>query len=271
MDSFFILLVLGFVVGIISSFLGVGGGFVLLPCLYWLYPMAPPQVIISSSLSVIFLNSLLNIGHFINTGLRPSKDLSYYLLCLMSLGAFVGGYFSFSLSTFYLKLILALLLFYNGSIVLFCRTKKTPRILRECSRRRKGTFFSFILLIGALAGLTGIGGGVLMIPLLIWGLRVPYTQLSLYSNIAMLGSSFTSSITYVLIKGHEGPFSSAVLNAFQLGQVNGLIVFCIFIGALCTRSLGIWLKGKTQEGLDRAILSTLLFCLSARIFWDILL
>ena len=58
------LIITGMFVGLMSSFFGVGGGSLMMPILFMLYPDIPAQAIIPSSLGVIFLNSLINNYHF---------------------------------------------------------------------------------------------------------------------------------------------------------------------------------------------------------------
>lgn len=49
---------LGFVLSTVGTLVGVGGGFVLVPVLLYLFPDASSGTISSASLSVVFLNAL---------------------------------------------------------------------------------------------------------------------------------------------------------------------------------------------------------------------
>ena len=270
MDSLFILFLLGLVTGVISSFFGIGGGFLIIPCLYWRYPSIPPQVVISTSLGIIFLNCLMNTRNFLKDSLKPKWSLAVLLIVFMGLGSFFGGRFSFVFHASLLKLILAFLLFYNGTMVFFSTRLKNLSPSQRLSLKGKVTSFTLIVLAGFLAGLSGVGGGILILPILFKRFGVPYIRLSLYSNLAMLGSTFVGTMNYALMENQREIFDNAYLNRFQWGHFNGTMAFCVFAGALLTGPLGVYLRKKIPEGKNPYIFSVLLFCLSLRLFLDII-
>src|SRR3954463_8302141 len=53
----FLLITLGFFVGMLGTVIGAGGGFILVPVLVFLFPSLPPEAITSISLGVVFLNA----------------------------------------------------------------------------------------------------------------------------------------------------------------------------------------------------------------------
>src|SRR5512138_3150333 len=58
MTEFILFILLGAVIGSFGTLIGVGGGFVLLPVLLWLYPNEPPEILAGISLAVVFFNAL---------------------------------------------------------------------------------------------------------------------------------------------------------------------------------------------------------------------
>ncbi len=270
MESACILFLLGLVSGLVSSFLGVGSGFLVVPCLYWLYPTIPPQVTIATSLGIIFLNSLMNIRNFLRASIRPEWPLAFLLVLFMGLGAFFGGHFSFFFHPSLLKLILAILLLYNGVMVFSFTRMKDLGPSQKFSFGGRVISFAFIIFAGFLAGLTGVGGGVVILPILFKILGVPYTKLPLYSNMAMMGSTLVGTVSYILIENQKEIFKNVYFDRFQWGQFNGTITLCIFAGALFTGPLGVYLRNKTPEDRGQYIFSTLLFFLSLRLFLDII-
>ena len=270
MSSLFILFLLGLATGVLSSFFGVGGGFLIIPCLYWLYPSIPPQVVISTSLGIIFLNCLVNIRNFLKNSLTPNWSLAVSLIVCMGLGSLIGGRFSFLFHASLLKLIVAFLLLYNGIMMIFRFRMQNRSPSQKHFLHNRVVSFSFIVLAGFLAGLTGVGGGIVILPVLLKGFRVPYIKLSLYSNLSMMGSTFVGAASYVFMENQREIFDNAYLNRFQWGHLNGTVAFCVFAGALFTAPLGVYLRKKVPEGQDRYIFGILLFFLSLRLFLDII-
>ena len=82
-----VLILLSLAVGFISSFFGVGGGVLMVPGLYMIFPELPHQTIISTSIGVIFFNGVLNSFNFYKKGKIPNIKMVSYL----SLGMVLGG------------------------------------------------------------------------------------------------------------------------------------------------------------------------------------
>jgi uncharacterized membrane protein YfcA len=74
----------GFVVGTITGLLGIGGGFLIVPALYFLAKL-PVKTAIGTALVIITINSLFS---FLTS--YSSMDLDWFLLVKFSLGAIVG-------------------------------------------------------------------------------------------------------------------------------------------------------------------------------------
>lgn len=79
-------LVLGFVVGLISAVMGVGGGFLLIPALVWLLHMPPALVVGTSTFQVLVMASTTT---FLQATANGGLDLM--LSALLILGGVVGA------------------------------------------------------------------------------------------------------------------------------------------------------------------------------------
>ena len=84
--TFFLLILTGLGVGIISTFFGVGGGIIAIPALYMLFPKITPQIAISSCMGMIFINSMINVRSFIKIGKKPNLKV----IPAMGSGIFTG-------------------------------------------------------------------------------------------------------------------------------------------------------------------------------------
>ena len=271
MDSFAILFLLGLIVGPVSSFFGVGGGFIVVPGLYWPYPDLPPQVVISTSFGVIFLNGLVNIRNFLRASLRPRWKLAISIALIMAMGALVGSTLSFRLSVYALKNFLACVLVFNAVMTLFAKTSQEEAPVISLRKRALIPAFSLIFLAGVMAGITGLGGGIILLPVFYHLLKIPFRKLSLYSNIAMLGSCFVGVVNYIVLglNGRVVPWGNSVLDGFQWGYFNGALALCIFVGAFVSSPLGVWAKKRVRGRQDKYLFSALLLFLSGRLFWSL--
>ena len=266
-----VLFLLGLAIGPISSFFGVGGGFLIVAVLYWLYPDLSAQVVVSTSLGVICLNSIINVRNFRKLHMVPEWRLALSIALTMAFGCLFGSRISPWFSVASLRLVVACLLFINSVTTFF---RKEPEGLSNGDRGKAFVVplaFCLIFMAGVLAGITGLGGGIVVIPVFFYLLRIPFRRLSLYSNIAMVGSSSMGVVNYALM-GYGGPvvFEEEFLNGFQFGRFNIFIVLCIFTGACISSPLGVGLRKRVGEGRDRYLLSALLFVLSCRLFWSLL-
>lgn len=85
-----ILLFTGAILGVMSSFLGIGGGPINLVVLFYLFSMTAKEAVITS-LYIIFISQAASLGTFIATGTVPEFQLR--LLAVMVLGGILGGVF----------------------------------------------------------------------------------------------------------------------------------------------------------------------------------
>lgn len=82
----------GILIGLVTGFLGAGGGFLLIPALVLLMRL-PMKKAIGTSLFIISLNSL--IGFLGDIGRHPIEwKLIVVITCIAIAGIFVGGYFN---------------------------------------------------------------------------------------------------------------------------------------------------------------------------------
>ena len=105
--TYFSLIFTGLGVGLISTIFGVGGGVIAIPVLYELFPNIDPKIVISSSMGMIFINSLINTRNFIKKGIIVPRDRIISMLPGVLIGVLLGIYFTGQVSSRTLKLIFA--------------------------------------------------------------------------------------------------------------------------------------------------------------------
>jgi len=81
-------LVIGALVGLLTAFLGVGGGFVMVPAMIYLFRMPTNVVIGTSIFQIIFVTAMVSVLH---AGLSQSLDVVLGLI--LAAGGVIGGQF----------------------------------------------------------------------------------------------------------------------------------------------------------------------------------
>lgn len=115
--NYFILVIIGSIVGIITGFLGVGGGFLIIPSLI-IYAKIPMKKAVLSSLFIISLNSL--IGFLGSENLKVLKwNFLLEFTLFSSVGIFVGIYLKGKISNEKLKPIFGLFILLTGIYIIF--------------------------------------------------------------------------------------------------------------------------------------------------------
>lgn len=241
-----ILLSTGFGVGILSSFFGVGGGIIIVPTLYILYPQMTSYEIIAVSLLTIFLNTAINNYFFFKQKKSPSLKIILAFATFGAIGAFCGTYLIKYIDSATLKKMFAVILILIVLKLIFYRGKTKNLDENYIENFSKLSLTS--LLGSCLAALTGLGGGVIFVPLLNDFVKVPFKRIPAFSNMAMM-----ISVGFALIPHIEA------------GYINYKAAFIIFGGALCSIKLGMSLNDKVSVQNKKILFGLILLASSLKI------
>lgn len=165
----------GVVAGVASGLLGIGGGLLMVPLLFWTfsYTPLPPEwrmhIAIASSLSVIVLTSFSgSIAHLWHRSLKLS------IVALMGIGGIVGGLtgslFAVHLSGRVLQQLFGLIEIWVGLRWIF--EKPIFPYLKPVRIHATSTFL-IGLVAGVFSALFGVGGGLIAVPLMVSVLGMP--------------------------------------------------------------------------------------------------
>ncbi len=259
-------LILGIVVGTLSGTFGVGGGFLMTPLLILLG--IPPAIAVASEANHIVGSSLSGtIGHL----RRRAVDIRMGNVLLTGgvLGSIVGILIFNSLKEagfvdllvtiayfFFLTIIGLLMLYESLDSMGLLGHKKRSRFYHhswvmglplKVRFRRSGLYISLIppylvgFVVGILSAIMGVGGGFIMIPAMIYILRIPTSVVvgtSLYQIIFI-----TSIVT--------------ILHAATNQTVDFVLALILLIGGTIGAQLGVRLSNKLKGPALRVALSIL--------------
>ena len=238
-----ILLLIGVVSSIIGSLIGVVGGIIIVPTLVFigansdiLSGITTQTAIGISSLTLVF-TGLFSILRYRASG-KNSIDFKHGIMFSIGIipGSLFGAYLSRFLNDVYFNIIFGAFLLII-SIILIIKDRLAAKTEDKEKNVHIPLAIGFSFFVGITAGLFGIGGGVLMTPLMIIVFNfTPHVAVAT-SMIIIFTSSLSSSVGHI-VQGH-------VLWGYGI-----ILILASFVG---TR-IGV----KINQSIDAAKLSNLL-------------
>ena len=236
-----VLLITGAGVGFASGLLGVGGCFIMVPVQFWALTSIGVdstiaiRIAFGTNLAVVLPTALSGaIGHSRKKAVQWKAGIVLGLSGLA--GAFLGGFFAAHISGNILKIgfgsaILA------GAIRML--TAKPPKVDKEPI----DNVVNFILWgfpLGILSGIIGIGGGVLMIPVMVLALGFNMHKAVGTSTALMIFTSIGGILSYI-INGLKvsplPPYSLGYVNFLQWALLAGTSVPMALVGVKAAHKL----------------------------------
>ena len=242
---------IGSLTGFLSGFLGVGGGFILVPLL--IFTGVPTHIAIGSSLAYIVFTGISGVLQHYN-----QKNCDFKLALLLMCGGVVTAQIGAVMTLYVAERILETLL---GFILLGTAirmiTEKDGRsmssnIAKMSMRYKISVAIAIGLITGFLSGLVGVGGGFLLVPLMVLLLHVPIHK--------AIGTS---------LMGVVGFATSGVIRHWMIGHIDPSLVGILVTGGIFSAPLGAKASKKTSRQFLRKIFSALLLLFSFRLLIQI--
>lgn len=252
-----ILLICGIFTNMVSAIFGIGGGVLMVPILRTLFPELPLQVIAATSLTIVMCTASINLLFFH----RQRIQIDYVNMLLWSIAMIIGVQIGFELS-FYVSSIVISLVFTLSLSALAIRTFLTSQLPQKTEikmtalERAKGSLSCCAG--GLIAGITGIGGGSILAPLVGQLKGVKTQQIAVYTNYMMIIGGIGNLYGYLT---REVLFD--VQLSGQYGYVNFLVVGVVTLGSFAMSFFSMKLRGLINPALTRKLLAIILFCIAA--------
>lgn len=256
--SLFLLIIIGLASGVIAGLIGMGGGIILTPICLIAYPILFPELNINEEVltkSVFGTNFfVIIVSTFISTYQFNKKGLVIWKAAIPIAGFSVVG------------VIIGVLLAQNASadllqkifgiFALITAIRLQINIKSDVNKPEVYSYLIYMLLgVGAsiLGALIGVGGGIIVIPVLLLILNYPAVKVPGTSSSIIFVTSLTSLIGYIYI-GIGNP----ALPAESIGYLYLPAAIPLAIGAGIGAPIGTWLNTKVSDNLFRTIFSLLL-------------
>jgi uncharacterized membrane protein YfcA len=227
----------GLAAGVLSGLFGIGGGTVMTPAVQALLG-APPIVALATPLPAIFPTALTGAWTYRQGG-QLDERAAAWIVGPGIVGAVAGAALTDVIETHLLLIVTALLL-----------VREAVNILRGARRREAdvegapGTPMQLAgigLAAGFVSGLLGVGGGIVIVPLLVGVLRMPLKR--------ALGTSLLAIVVLVI--------PGTVVHTW-LGHIDWAIFAALTIGAVPGARIGARLALGTRERTLRLLVGSFL-------------
>lgn len=199
-----ILLASGIGIGFISGLLGVGGGIIMTPVQYWVYTsagMSPDiaiKISVATSLAVILPTAASGVWQHHKLG-SINWRAAIYMGIFTAIGGFIGAIIASHISGTIIKLIF-------GSVTILAALRMVTIKISDENRPTSNTMWLWIALalpIGILTGILGIGGGLVVVPVLVLALHFRMRNAA-GTSLAMMLFTSTGGILGYILSGTNG-------------------------------------------------------------------
>ncbi|MGQ9531113.1 MAG: sulfite exporter TauE/SafE family protein [Candidatus Bathycorpusculaceae bacterium] len=255
-----LLTIFGFLVGIIASLTGIGGGAFIVPILTILYDFVPANAVGTSLTSIIFTATASTINY------ARQKRIYYKTGLILAVttapGAFIGARLTRIIPPNTLGLIFGFFIIFialrmiinindlkrkkinSGKENVQLTLKSDNEVIGSGRRILLGAALSFF---GGLAsGLLGIGGGVLVVPIMVFALKIPIHTATATSMFTMIITSI-SGVTEHYMANHiyleyallmalgtifgaqVGAYTSKKISGENLRRIFGIVLIAVSV------------------------------------------
>ncbi|VVB71899.1 Sulfite exporter TauE/SafE [uncultured archaeon] len=234
-----VLLATGMIVGFASGLLGTGGGFIMVPVQIWaltltgIEPTLATRVAFGTSLAVILPTALAGChGHSCMGVVLWRQGITLGLAGL--LGAILGGTVAAHVPGDSLKMIFGIVVLISALRMLMPVNFLAGKLDQKGPEERLVPYILWGLVVGVVSGLTGIGGGVILVPALIVALGFSIYQAIGTSSVAIAFNAMGGVLAYA-----ANGWGIAGLPAYCVGYID-LLQFALLAGtSIFTASFGV--------------------------------
>ncbi|WP_153915347.1 sulfite exporter TauE/SafE family protein [Shewanella sp. TC10] len=236
---FSICLVLGAFVGFMAGLLGIGGGLIIVPALIYLLPSVGVEstqlthVAIATSLASIILTSLSSASAHHKRGNVPWALFKPMLPGIL-IGALASGFISEKISSDHLQQAFAIF------VVLMAIQMAFP-FKPKANEKIPG----FVVLLGVstliaiIAGLMGIGGGVLLVPFLTYcGLQMK--QAVGFASVTGCLIATSGTLGYIIAGLNAPDLPDGTIGFIYLPALAGIIISSMLMAPLGVKAASTW-------------------------------
>ena len=266
LNLLFVLSVAASVAGFMAGLLGVGGGIIIVPALYYAFSVLDFDIAIrmhlsvGTSLAIIIPTSIISTKTHMEYDAVDIKLIKSFGIFIL-LGVIAGTFLAVNLKTPAFILFFSIMAFIVGLFFIFFREQllKNPKMISDSAKNISG------IIIGFISVLLGIGGGSLMVPFM---RTFGYDIRKSIGTAAAVG--FLIAVTGTTTMIISGKIINNINTPFSLGYIN-LLGFIVFVPVtMIMARIGAKAVYKINKSLLSKIFGTFLIIVSIRSFYEYL-
>ena len=250
------------VAGFMAGLLGVGGGIIMVPALYYAFTVLDFDIAtrmhlsVGTSLAIIIPTSIISAKTHTEYDAVDFKLVKSFGIFII-IGVIGGTFLAVNLKTPIFVLFFSVMAFIVGLFFIFFREKivENPKKIKDSIKNICG------IIVGFISVLLGIGGGSLMVPFM---RTFGYDIRKSIGTASAIGFLIALSGTITMISG--GEIKDNINTPFSMGYVN-LLGFIVFVPVtMLMARIGAKAVYKTDKKLISKIFGTFLIIVSIRSF-----
>ncbi|MDC3158422.1 sulfite exporter TauE/SafE family protein [Candidatus Pelagibacter sp.] len=254
------------VAGFMAGLLGVGGGIIMVPALYYAFTVLDFDIAtrmhlsVGTSLAIIIPTSIISSKTHMEYDAVDFKLVKSFGIFIV-LGVIGGTFLAVNLKTSTFVLFFSVMAFIVGLFFIFFREKvvENPKKIKDSIKNISG------IIVGFISVLLGIGGGSLMVPFM---RTFGYDIRKSIGTASAIGFLIALSGTITMITG--GKIVANINTPFSIGYIN-LLGFIVFVPVtMLMARLGAKAVYKLDKKLLSRIFGTFLIAVSIRSFIEYL-
>jgi uncharacterized protein len=241
----------GGLAGVAGALLGIGGGVVLVPLLVLGFGV-PLEEAVPASLMCVVASSCAAAASYVENHLSDLR-LGLTLELATVAGAILGGLAAGLVAPAGLAVVFGLFCLYVSLQMMLLRVPKEEQGADRIDGYTVANYPLGIggsLVAGGLSALLGVGGGPVKVPLMSYGMNVPFKVAAATSNL-MVGVTGAASVAAYAFRGH-----------LRLGLVAPLVV-----GVLSGAALGSRLMPRVPTRVLKRLFAVVLLWVAGQMLW----
>ena len=262
----FVLSIAASVAGFMAGLLGVGGGIIIVPALYYAFTILDFDIAtrmhlsVGTSLAIIIPTSIISTKTHMEYDAVDFKLIKSFGIFIL-LGVIGGTFLAVNLKTPAFVLFFSIMAFIVGLFFIFFREQllKNPKMISDSAKNISG------IIIGFISVLLGIGGGSLMVPFM---RTFGYDIRRSIGTAAGVGFLIALFGTITMITG--GKIIDNISTPYSFGYVN-LLGFLVFVPVtMLMARVGAKVVYKIDKNILSKIFGMFLIIVSIRSFLEYL-
>jgi uncharacterized membrane protein YfcA len=251
----------GAVAGLAAGLLGIGGGLIIVPILFFIFsqqPVAAEHVMhmaLATSLATIIITSFASARAHHQRG-AVLWPIVFSLSPGIIIGAWLGAMFASMLASDVLRPVFGL---FELIVALYLLANYKPGTHGNHISRTAS--FTGGTVIGSVSSIVGIGGGTLTVPFLLWH-SMPIRNAVASSAACGFPIAVAGTAAYIV-----SGWNVSGLTPHTLGYVNLPAFALIIVTSMVTAPLGASLAHKLPETTLRTVFALVLIALGVKMLW----